>query len=331
MVVSPAHRMTALAGMLALGLVLTPSILAASPMRAGNADTIETDRLDATNEEATAYIDIEDVVKESFEVREGGTLYLEMDYGDIEIEVGSRNLVQIEMIRKVRVNSESEARDILDKHHGYTFEKDRDDVVIESRYRGQDDRRGRWNRSGKSKFMITMRVVVPERYNVDFVTGAGDIEIEDVEGEVNGKTGAGNIDIEDVEGAIEITSGAGNVKVEGVNESVEVNTGAGNIGLRNIRGFVRASTGAGNITARIMEQPDRDSRLESGAGNVTVYLASDVGIYVDAVASMGSASCECPLTVEGKWMKKSFEGEINGGGPDLFMRAGVGNVSLRKR
>jgi hypothetical protein len=112
---------------------------------------------------------------------------------------------------------------------------------------------------------------------------------------------------------------------------VEVNTGAGNVDLKDVMGFVRANTGAGNITARISSQPESDSRLESGAGNVTVFLSDRVGVYVDAVASMGSASSDYPLKIEGKWMKKSFEGEVNGGGPDLFMRAGVGNVTLRRR
>ncbi|MBX2819219.1 MAG: DUF4097 family beta strand repeat protein [Rhodothermaceae bacterium] len=285
-----------------------------------------------TSAKGSAGYDVEDIVTKTFEVRSGGTLYLELDYGNIEIQEGGRNTVEIEMVRKVRVNSESEARKILEEHHEYSFENNRDDVIIESNYRGKDSgRSGRWNRDGKRKFNINIIVRVPEIYNVDFVTGAGNVEIEDIEGEVNGKTGAGNVDISDMDGAIDIVSGAGNIDIEGVTETVEVNTGAGNISLEDVQGFVRAKTGAGNITAKISEQPDRDSRLETGAGNVTVYLARDVGVYVDAVAAMGSASCDCALRVEGKWMKKSFEGEINGGGPDLFMRAGVGNVTLRKK
>lgn len=300
----------------------------ASPTLANTPD----DNIATPVEHISLSYDVEDVVTKTFEVRSGGTLYLELDYGNIEVLVGDRNTVEIEMTRKVRVSNEAEARKILEEYHEYSFENNRDDVIVESNYRGKDGgRSGRWSRDGKRKFMINMKVYVPETYNVDFVTGAGNVEIEDIEGEVNGKTGAGNVDISDMIGAIEIVSGAGNIDIEGVTETVEVNTGAGNISLEDVKGFVRAKTGAGNITAKISEQPDRDSRLETGAGNVTVYLARDVGVYVDAVASMGSASCDCSLRVEGKWMKKSFEGEINGGGPDLFMRAGVGNVTLRKR
>ena len=279
-------------------------------------------------EAATSY-DIDDVVKESFKVRSGGTLYIEMDYGNIDVIVGSGDMVEIEMIRTVRVNSESEARDIFDNYHEYSFEQSRGDVVIESRY---SEEKGGWGRWGKrNKFKINMKIKVPAKYNVDFETGAGNIEIGDITGEINGKTGAGNIFIGAVDGIVDITSGAGNIEMIGVTEKVEVHTGAGNIELKEVTGAVRANTGAGNITASIESQPQNDSKLETGAGNVTVYLSRRAGVFVDARASMGSASCDYPLKIEGKWMSKSFEGEVNGGGPDLYMRSGVGNVTLRER
>jgi DUF4097 and DUF4098 domain-containing protein YvlB len=263
-------------------------------------------------------------------VGEGGTLYLELDYGNIEIVVGSDDMVHIVMERTIRVDDEDEAREILRRFHDYTFDQHGDDVIIESRYDQRNSRSwGNWG--NKNRFKVTFRVTVPERYNVDFETGAGNISVADLGGEINGRTGAGNIDLGDVDGIVEITSGAGNISVERATNRVEVNTGAGTVDLKDVMGFVRANTGAGNITARISSQPESDSRLESGAGNVTVFLSDRVGVYVDAVASMGSASSDYPLKIEGKWMKKSFEGEVNGGGPDLFMRAGVGNVTLRRR
>ncbi len=278
--------------------------------------------------QASEVYDVEDIVKESFKVRPGGTLYIEMDYGNIEVLVGSGDAVHIEMIRTVRVNSEAEAQKIFSEFHEYSFDQRRDDVTIESRYA---EKRGGWSKWGKkNRFKITMRITVPDEYSVDFETGAGNIDISDLEGEINGRTGAGNVFIGEVDGIVDITSGAGNVEISGATNHVEVHTGAGNIDLNDITGFVRAHTGAGNVTASITSQPESDSKLETGAGNVTVYLSSKAGVFVDAVASMGSASSDYPLKIQGKWMTKSFEGEVNGGGPDLFMRTGVGNVTLRR-
>ena len=274
--------------------------------------------------------DYEDIVKESFKVGPGGTLYLELDYGNINVEVGSSDAVYIEMERTIRVNDEDEARELLRQLHDYSFEQRGNDVMIESRYMEKKNRR--WNNwGGRNRFKVSITVRVPEEYNLDFETGAGNIEVADLGGEVYGTTGAGNIIIGDVYGTVKITTGAGNIGIDGATDRVEVTTGAGNVDLKNVTGFVRANTGAGNVSARIASQPESDSRLESGAGNVTVYLDRNVGVYVNAVASMGSASCDFPLQVKGKWMTKSFEGEVNGGGPDLFMRSGVGNVTLRSR
>lgn len=278
--------------------------------------------------EARSGYDVEDIIRESFKVRANGTLYIEMDYGNIDVVIGKSDVVEIEMIRSARVENKEEARELFSKFHEYSFDESRGDVVIESRYMESGRKWNKWSK--KHRFKVTMKIKVPEAYNVDFETGAGNIVIADLGGEVHGRTGAGNIDIGAITGVVEITSGAGNVNIEGAAEEVEVTTGAGNIKLNDVTGFVRANTGAGNITARVTSQPDNDAKLETGAGNVTVYLSRDAGVFVDAVASMGSASCDYPLKIKGKWMTKSFEGEVNGGGPDLYMRSGVGNVTLRR-
>ena len=278
---------------------------------------------------AHTFADIKDVVKESFKVRPGGTLYLDLDYGNINVIVGSSDEVMIELERTIRINDEDEARELLNRLHEYSFEQDGGDVLIESRVASKQSRWNDWG--GRNRLKINVTVRVPESFNLDFETGAGNIDVADLRGEVYGRSGAGNISLGDVAGSVEISTGAGNVSVDGATDRIEVTTGAGNINLDNVTGFVRANTGAGNVAARISEQPESDSRLESGAGNVTVYLNERVGVYVDASASMGSASCDYPLEVKGKWMTKSFEGEVNGGGPDLYMRAGVGNVTLRRR
>lgn len=271
---------------------------------------------------------IRDVVKKTYDVRPGGTLHIDMDHGNIEVETTTGNRVFIELERIARADDEEFAARMLERHE-YAFDKRGNDVYIRSRY---DDDKGflkKWRRRSQLKIQVVVKV--PERYSVNFSSGAGNVEIVDVEGLIEGETGAGNIILDGVRGVVEISSGAGNVEIEGDVERAEVSTGAGNINLHGLRGAVEANTGAGNIYAEITRQPEQDSELGSGAGNVTVYLADDVSVYVDATAALGSAECDFPLRVEKKWLKKSFSGEINGGGPELRMYAGVGNVTLRRR
>ncbi len=269
---------------------------------------------------------IRDVIKKTYDVRPGGTLHLDMDHGNIEIETTSGNRVMIELERVSSADSRDLAERVLEQHE-YAFDKRGNDVHIRSRY---DDDRGMMKWRKRSKLKIHVLVRVPEQYNVDFSNGAGNVDIVDLEGRIEGRTGAGNITIDDVRGTIDISSGAGNIEIEGDLDNAEVNTGAGNINLYGLRGAVEANTGAGNIFAEITRQPRQDSELHSGAGNVTVELDDDVSVYVDATAALGSAECDFPLKVSKKWLKKSFSGEINGGGPELRMFAGVGNVTLRR-
>ncbi len=272
--------------------------------------------------------DIKDTVKKSFPVQQGGTLAVDIDRGDVEIRSTNEQSVLIEVERVVDASSKDEAKSILDDHQLEMYKKG-NDVVLRSRL----DRDGRsWRRwSDRERVKVRVVVRIPSKYNVDFSTGAGNVAVEDVDGVVEGETGAGNVKIGRVSSHVTVSSGSGNVEIDGALGGVEVNTGAGNITIGEVGGDVTANSGAGNITATITRQPPARSRLETGAGNVTVYLARNVGLDVLAETALGSADTDFGLKVEGKWMSKTFKGSVNGGGPALTMRSGVGNVKLKSR
>jgi len=275
----------------------------------------------------TGTLDVKDVVKKAYTVRPGGTLHLDLDHGNVDIETVRDNRVLIVIERIAKADTREEASEILQRHE-YDFVQDDGDVRVRSRFDKDDSFWGRWR--GHDRLKVHMRVRVPEEYNVEFSSGAGNVVIADVNGIISGRTGAGNIDIKNVQGVVEVTSGAGNINVEGDLDRVKVDTGAGNVNLNGVYGAVKATTGAGNIFAEILGQPEEASHLRSGAGNVTVRLAEGVSVYVDGSASMGTCETDFPLEVEGKWFKRSFSGQVNGGGPELRLSAGVGNVTLKK-
>lgn len=273
-----------------------------------------------------------DTIKARFDVRPGGTLYLEVDHGSIEVETSGDDEVYVELERAVKGATEAEEKEILE-HHEYDISQDGNNIYVESRFDDEEDSSWSWRRLRKNKkFKLSVTIRVPERFNVDFENGAGNVEIEDeITGSITGRTGAGNIIISDVNnGPVDVSSGAGNIEIGSVGGWVEVRSGAGNITIEEVAGRIDAQTGAGNVVATLTRQPEDDSDLGSGAGNVTVYLASTIAVDVEARSSLGSASCEFGLDVKGKWMSKSFGGELNGGGPSLTLHSGVGNVSLRK-
>jgi hypothetical protein len=263
-----------------------------------------------------------DTIKRSFSVEPGGTIYIDVDRGNVVVETYDGTQVHVELDRMVNSNNAEQVKRVLARHE-WEIERDGSDIVVESQFENDGRRR-------TEEFRLKVLVRVPREYNVDFSTGAGNVDVADMRGYVNGKTGAGNITIGEIDGDVEVRSGSGNIKIEGVVGGLEVQSGAGNIRLGYVEGEIEAATGAGDITARITRQPRNDSHLESGAGNVVVYLEREIGLMVDAKASVGFASCDFGLEVEGRWMSKSFGGRINGGGPELTMRSGVGNVSLKR-
>ena len=268
-----------------------------------------------------------DVIKKEFTVSPGGTLYVDLDRGNMYVEVVRSDRVQITMERDAKAENKDAERAML-KNHEYSFDKRSNDVHIRSRFRHQR-RPLQWR--GRNPVKIKLTVGVPSEYSVEFHNGSGNIEVEDVTGRVEGRTGAGNIVLSDITGIVDIKSGAGNVEVEGEIERASIHTGAGNIEVRGPLGSADINSGAGNIDTEIIAQPSGDTRFRTGAGNVVVTLDEDVSVRVEAKTALGSAHCEFPLEVSKSFLSKSFSGEINGGDAVLEMHAGVGNVTLKRR
>lgn len=239
----------------------------------------------------------QDTVSRSFDVRPGGTLEVEMDLGDLDVRTSRDNQVRVEVERDLDVD-----------RHELTIESRGNRVVIESEYDDEERRGRRWN-----NVHIDVIVYMPASWSVEFNTGAGNVEIDPVDGDVTGSTGAGNVTLDGVGGLTDLQTGAGNIDIDGAGGRIDVRTGAGNVDVTLVRAL------------------DKRSEVRSGAGNVTVYVDRDLSLDIDARASVGSASCAFGLRERGEFLSRSCEGEINGGGPELSLTSGVGNVSVRRR
>lgn len=271
-------------------------------------------------------IDVRDVVRKTFKVNSGGTLEIEADRGTVDVRPTASGEVRIEVERVVSVEREEEAKAILQMHKLDMVQKG-ESVMLTSRV---EERRFSWRDwKGNDKMRINIVVEAPEAFNVMILTGAGNILVGDLLGELDVRSGAGNIEIGDIEGSVRVVSGSGTVYIGHVEGEADVHTGAGDIELASIAGAATIGTGAGNVVARILDQPVGASEIASGAGNVTVFLASNIGVNVDASAR-GNCTTDFPLRVEGRWMVKTLEGELNGGGPALAIRSAIGNVVLKR-
>jgi DUF4097 and DUF4098 domain-containing protein YvlB len=173
----------------------------------------------------------------------------------------------------------------------------------------------------------------------DIQTGGSSITVRHCNGKVRASTGGGSIELGDIGGPAEIETGGGSIRLNWAKGHVHAETGAGNIELYGVPS-AQVETGAGPIVLKLVNTGGdrRDSQLETSAGDITVYIASDVALNVRASVDLASGhriTSEFPdiqIHSEGDWASKtiSAEGKLNGGGPALRVHTTTGDISFKR-
>ena len=271
-------------------------------------------------------------IHRTFNVAPGGTLDVDTDTGEIQVSPGAGG-VSVDVYRRGNAERDLEV----------TFDQRGNDVIV----RGRNERASRWfnwSSSGDVRFVVT----VPSRYNVQLHTSGGDIRVGDLEGSVHCKTSGGDIETARISGPVDARTSGGDVKVASASGPIDLHTSGGSIDIKRAAGDLRARTSGGSISiddalgsvnaetsggsihARFSAQPRADSRLSTSGGGITVTVAPNLALDVDAHTSGGSVDSEVPITILGRQQESSLEGKINGGGPRLVLRSSGGGIRLRK-
>jgi DUF4097 and DUF4098 domain-containing protein YvlB len=172
-------------------------------------------------------------------------------------------------------------------------------------------------------------------------TGAGNIEVNRCNGDLRANSGGGNLSLGDVYGSVVAETNAGSVRLASAQGGVRVVTGGGTVELLKVGQSAQVETGAGAITVQFVAGRNqfRDSFLHTAAGDVVVYLPSDLGVSVHASTDLASgqgitsAFPGLAITSEGgTYGPKSMfaEGALNGGGPVLRVRTTIGKIDIRR-
>ncbi|MFO7891789.1 MAG: DUF4097 family beta strand repeat-containing protein [bacterium] len=284
-------------------------------------------------------------IHKTFKVQKEGLLTIEADIGSIEINTTKDDEVDIVVDFDKRRGSSSRLRNIM-KNIDVNFHHSGRDVRVDLEYdRGLGNF---WNSVGRYlrvKFMVT----VPEEYNVDIHTSGGSISVDDLEGEVTSRTSGGSLYFGEIAGQVYGKTSGGSITLHGCKEEVKVETSGGSIDIgevsgnvvahtsggsikvEEVMGAIDARTSGGSVTAYISKQPRGNCSLKTSGGTVTAYLARDVKVTVDAHTSGGRVHTDFPVMVRGTLNKRSLNAEINGGGPELYLRTSGGSIYIKER
>ena len=186
-------------------------------------------------------------------------------------------------------------------------------------------------------------------------TGGGNISVQRTGSEVVATTGGGQVDIGEAAGSIRARTGGGGIRVARVAGPTQLETGGGSIFLTQVQVALRASTGAGSITAWFagneptevsgtpkVRKPGRlvgTSQLESGQGDIIVYLPRELAVTIEATIEMASdfrIQADPSLALKLSYQNagpggRTVRGEcaVNGGGEVLRLKTVAGNIYLR--
>jgi DUF4097 and DUF4098 domain-containing protein YvlB len=162
-------------------------------------------------------------------------------------------------------------------------------------------------------------------------TAGGAIHIGSVTGNVTAGTGGGSITVGKAGGQVTVHEMAGPVDV-GAAAALRCESGSGGVRVSNISGPMRVTTALGSIVASLMSgRGFRDSMLETGNGDVTVLIPSNLGVTIRAETERGRVVSDFPMAQRSVGMEVRAEGSINGGGPMLRIAGAGGTIFIKRQ
>jgi hypothetical protein len=272
----------------------------------------------------------EEWVEESIAVEPGGTLYLDLDGGQVWVRTHAENRVRI------RASARGWSASMVD----FVVEEVGNDVQFDASIDG-------WLPFLLGRPRIRVQAWVPEHYAVEVDTAGGAVSVSGVDGrvgvhtkgghiEVGGvrgsvwlRTASGHIEVEDVVGDLRAHTAAGRIAIAGIDGDAELRTNGGRIKVTGAIGQIDARTAGGRIDVDFAEEPC--GRLRTGGGTITVEFSADRGVNLDARTGGGRVIVEPPHVAAEESGGTQLRAAVNGGGQLLELRSGGGNIRLRGR
>lgn len=272
----------------------------------------------------------EEWLEERIPVQPGGTLYVDLDRGHVEVDSHDRPEILIQ----------ASARGWSSGMVLFTVEKAGSDVQLD----GSIDH---WMPSLLGRPRVEVRCTVPREFAVEVETGGGRIEIERVAGrvyattrgsritlsEVGGpallRTSGGSIRVDRLKGDLRAKTSGGRVQIEHVKGNVEARTSGGSIEVKDVGGQLDAYTSGGSIRARFTAEPW--GKLETSGGSIRLECDTGRGFEVDARTSGGSVNSELRLDPGAHVERSEVRGTVNGGGPPVVLRTSGGSIKIIER
>ncbi len=271
----------------------------------------------------------EEWLDETVPVEPGGTLWIDLDRGRVEVCSHDEPVVHVQ----------AEARGWAAGMALFSLGRHGSDVEIDGTVDG-------WFPTLLGP-RIEVRAWIPHEYSVEIETRGGRIRVADIGGRVAAQTRGGRVEVSNVSGPVlgATTGGSiraanvqgdlrartsgGSIRVEAVKGDVETRTSGGSIRVEDAGGQVDARTSGGSITVSFAYEPW--GRIETSGGSIRLEFPAHAGTDLDARTSGGRVEIDRDLNADGQRGHSRFRGRINGGGPPMRLRTSGGSIHVKRR
>ncbi|MGD8777539.1 MAG: hypothetical protein PVH88_01100 [Ignavibacteria bacterium] len=213
----------------------------------------------------------ERVIEKEFQINPGEKLILDFETGmSIKIKGWDKDVVKAEIYLDGR---DSENIEI-------DFDQSNSAVVVTSEYMGRrDNYRGR----ADSYFMV------PAKFNIDLNTMGGGVEIDNVEGDIEGQTMGGSLDLSNLKGHLDLQTMGGGISLTDSKVDGKVHTMGGSVDVENVEGDVSASSMGGNVRHKNVKSSSKSVGEEVDISTMGGSIDVDEALHGANVKTMGGA------------------------------------------
>jgi DUF4097 and DUF4098 domain-containing protein YvlB len=233
-----------------------------------------------------------EVVETSFNVGEAPTLDVENFAGSVTVQVGENGAIHVVATKRALSQAALQA------------------VVVNMTQQGNGVVIRATNSNPLNNASVELVITVPGATSAGVSTGAGNVDLSGLGGDVKVNTGAGSVTLESLTGKIDASSGAGSIDVRDASGTATISTGAGSINYQGV--------------------PAGDCSFDSGTGSIKLTVPANLSVQVDLETGLGSI--DVGFSVQGQVSRSQVKGVIGSGDQgSIYAHTGVGSIELRSQ
>ena len=186
---------------------------------------------------------------------------------------------------------------------------------------------------GTSHRWIRIEVSLPQHSNLEVHTGDGQINAENIQGDLRLNTSDGRIQTASLKGKLELHTSDGHIEVSDADGQLDARTSDGHIRASGRFDNLNLETSDGEIFAEIRTGSKMSSswNVRSTDGRVTLRLPQDFSAELYARTGDGTIHSDLPITMDAYTSKRhEIRGRLNSGGSTLTVRTSDGSIYLEK-